>query len=107
MFAEISDAVWLALIGLLAMCVKEYIDYRRAVSVVAKVEKATGKVAEKVEEVHKATNSLTDRLVATTKTEAHAAGVKEEKDKSSNLSTSSTGASESVTPERSDPERKA
>jgi hypothetical protein len=31
----------------------------------------------KVEEVHVATNSLTDRLVATTKLEAHAAGLKE------------------------------
>lgn len=38
-------------------------------------------VAAKVERVHIATNSLTDRLVQTTKTEAHAAGVKEEKDK--------------------------
>lgn len=34
-------------------------------------------VAEKVEEVHRATNSLTDRLVETTRTEAHAAGIKE------------------------------
>jgi len=33
----------------------------------------------KVEEVHKATNSLTDRLVASTKLEAHALGVREEK----------------------------
>ncbi len=31
-------------------------------------------VAEKIEEVHKATNSLTDRLVETTRTDAHAAG---------------------------------
>ncbi len=35
----------------------------------------------KIEQVHIATNSLTDRLVATTKSEAHAAGVKEEKDR--------------------------
>lgn len=35
----------------------------------------------KVEKVRHATNSLTDRLVATTKVEAHAAGVKEEKDR--------------------------
>ena len=35
----------------------------------------------KIEQVHKATNSLTDRLVETTKTEAHAAGVKEQKDR--------------------------
>lgn len=38
-------------------------------------------VVEKVEEIHKATNSLTDRLVETTRTEAHAAGVKEEKER--------------------------
>jgi len=35
----------------------------------------------KIEQVHKATNSLTDRLVETTKLEAHAAGVKEEQDR--------------------------
>jgi hypothetical protein len=34
-------------------------------------------VVEKVDEVHLATNSITDRLVETTKTEAHAAGLKE------------------------------
>jgi len=38
----------------------------------------TGK---KVEEVRHATNSLTDRLVATTREEAHAAGIKEEKER--------------------------
>jgi len=36
----------------------------------------------KVEEVHRATNSLTDRLVASTKLEAHAAGIKEEQNRS-------------------------
>ena len=35
----------------------------------------------KVERVHKATNSLTDRLVALTRLEAHAAGVKEERER--------------------------
>jgi hypothetical protein len=35
----------------------------------------------KIEAVHVATNSLTDRLVATTRTEAHAAGAKEQRDK--------------------------
>lgn len=35
----------------------------------------------KVEVVRHATNSITEQLVATTKKEAHAAGVKEEKDK--------------------------
>lgn len=38
-------------------------------------------VAANVRTIEKATNSLTDRLVATTKTEAHAAGVLEEKDR--------------------------
>lgn len=38
--------------------------------------------AAKMEIVRHATNSLTDRLVQTTKTEAHAAGVKEGEDKS-------------------------
>lgn len=38
-------------------------------------------VVAKVEAVHIATNSLTDRLVETTRSEAHAAGVKEEQDK--------------------------
>lgn len=35
------------------------------------------KNARKVEQVHRATNSLTDRLVALTRLEAHAAGVKQ------------------------------
>ncbi len=39
-------------------------------------------VVTKVEEVHKATNSLTDRLVATTDLEAHARGVSEERARS-------------------------
>ncbi len=37
------------------------------------------KVSEKVEEVHKATNSLTDRLVESTAKESHAAGIRDEK----------------------------
>ena len=37
----VSDAVWLAVIGVLAMIVKEYIDHRRA-----------AKAAEKVEQIH-------------------------------------------------------
>lgn len=35
----------------------------------------------KIEEVHKATNSLTDRLVETTRTEAFAAGQKDGQEK--------------------------
>jgi len=34
-----------------------------------------------IQEVHKSTNSRLDQLVAVTKTEAHAAGMKEEADK--------------------------
>jgi len=34
----------------------------------------------KIEQVHKATNSLTDRLVETTKLEAHAEGLKQGRD---------------------------
>lgn len=66
----VSDAVWLGFFGLLAIVVKEYFDRERA-----KV------LADKVEVVHKTTNSLVDKLVSTTKTEAHAAGVKEAEEK--------------------------
>ena len=41
----------------------------------------TKEIGTKIELVHIATNSLTDRLVATTRLEAHAAGVKEERDR--------------------------
>jgi hypothetical protein len=36
----------------------------------------------KIEKVHKATNSLVDRLVITTREKAHAAGVKEGEERS-------------------------
>lgn len=42
---------------------------------------ATIKNIRKIEEVRHATNSLTDRLVESTRLESHAAGVKEEKDR--------------------------
>lgn len=67
---SVSDAVWLGVFGLLAVVVKEYFDRERA-----KV------LADKVEVVHKTTNSLVDKLVSTTKSEAHAAGVKEGEEK--------------------------
>lgn len=41
----------------------------------------------KVEIIHKATNSMTDKLVAVTAKESHAAGVKEEKDREKDDST--------------------
>ena len=72
-----SDTTWLAIIGLVTMVVKDYLDRRR----IRDQENRLKDVAAKIEEVHKATNSLTYRLVETTKTEAHAAGMKEEKDK--------------------------
>ena len=37
LFAEVSDAVWLAVIGLVAMVVKELLDQRRADKVAVKV----------------------------------------------------------------------
>jgi len=52
--------------------VKQTLDYT-TIAQAFKLEQ----VAAKVEEVHKATNSLTDRLIETTRIEAHAAGVKE------------------------------
>jgi len=43
--------------------------------------RSSRKIARRVEEVHRATNSLTDRLVASTRLEAHAAGIKEERER--------------------------
>ena len=49
-------------------------------TVVALVSLVVGiRTTRKVEQVHKATNSLTDRLVEVTRTEAHAAGMLEER----------------------------
>ncbi len=45
----------------------------------ASTDEKLAAVAEKVEEVHKATNSITDRLVETSKSESHAKGVLEGK----------------------------
>jgi hypothetical protein len=57
-------------LGVLANGVGQILNYRQS-----------RKNGGKIEEVHLATNSLTDRLVETTRLEAHAAGVKEEKDR--------------------------
>ncbi len=46
-----------------------------------RVKKNIQNVGDNVKIIEKATNSLTDRLVETTRTEAHAAGMKEEKEK--------------------------
>lgn len=60
MLAEISDAVWLAIIGLIAMAVKELFDRQRGKDAAAKVEetavrleKSNIKTAEKLEEIAK------------------------------------------------------
>ncbi len=119
-----SDTLWLAIIGIVAMIVKDYLDGRRASAAAAKVEQVaaaakvvaaktdevavkaeavrvqviavavkndarivlTEHVAQKVdvlsaqvEEVHRATNSLTDRLVAATEAEALVRGGVEER----------------------------
>ncbi len=86
-----SDVVWQALIAALLAMYMEW-SRRKAERAVRQVKntlhttteqsnKKLEEMAEKVEEVHKATNSLTDRLVETTRIEAHAAGVKEQKDR--------------------------
>ena len=78
------------------MAVKEFFDARRAERVAKGVEKVrtalevtSANQAEKintltdaVEEVHLATNSMKDQLVAVTKSEAYAAGIKEERSRS-------------------------
>ena len=46
-----------------------------------RVKKNVAEVKENVQVIEKATNSLTDRLVESTRIEAHAAGMKEEKEK--------------------------
>lgn len=108
LFAEMSDAVILAIIGLATvfvnavtvvatMIVKELLDQRRAVVIkdatVVAAEKVETKLIEvtaaqneklddmaaKVEVVHKATNSLTDKLIASTEAEALARGGVEER----------------------------
>ncbi len=104
LFGVVSEAVWLAVIGIvgltlqsgitiLTMIVKEHLDRRRAVDaanladhVRSTLKKNTedqvarlDEVAAKVEEVHKATNSLTDRLVETTGAKEFARGGAEER----------------------------
>ena len=116
-----SEAVWLGLIGILALVVKEYFDYKKwrisnekaedkakemkeaALNAARQVAEelareaemvrerlgrnteankaAVAEVAEKVEEVHKATNSVKDQLLALTDKEAHARGVKDERER--------------------------
>ena len=92
----LSDAVWLAILGVITMALKEWIDQWKARRLAEKVGMVAEKaevavsqaqdtatavkdVAAKVEEVHKATNSLTDRLVEATEKEALARGGVEER----------------------------
>jgi hypothetical protein len=90
----VSDAIWLALIGVLAICVKEYFDRQRAKDAAVKVElvradtvEAAKTVANKLEDsatlqdqrlVHLAgqMNGLKDELVKSVKEAAFAAGQK-------------------------------
>jgi hypothetical protein len=95
-----SDAVWLAIIGVVAMAVKEYFDRQRAKDAAIKTDEvkdtlktSTDKqsakqdvilaqnevVLAKVEEVHLATNSMKDDLVKKTEEEALARGGSEER----------------------------
>jgi hypothetical protein len=86
LFAEISDTVWLALVGVISLAIKEYFDYRRgqdAIKAVAVVKDelrtATDKHDEKIEQIRVATDGLTDRLVAGGVREGYAAGVEQQK----------------------------
>ncbi len=98
-----SDAVWLAIIGVFAMAVKEYFDHLRAqqaadrteqvkvalankteavkVALEEKTEAAKVALEEKVAEVHRATNGMKEELVAEVRAASFAAGVKSETDK--------------------------
>ncbi len=90
-----SDAVWLAIIGLIALVIKEYFDRLRskdAAEKVAKVaedlEKNEAKhsdlivgVSKQVEEVHRATNGMKKELVEEVRQASFAQGVKSEQDK--------------------------
>jgi len=60
MLFAISDPVWLAIVGIAAMAVKEYFDDLRARRAAAKVKE----VAVQLETVHKATNSIVQQLVS-------------------------------------------
>lgn len=90
-----SDTVWLAIIGIIAMIVKDYLDRRRAEDTEKKIDTKVDDVkktveivtaqqntklndlAGQVEQVHVATNSMKDALVLATEKEALARGIKE------------------------------
>lgn len=90
-----SDTVWLAIIGIIAMIVKDYLDRRRAEDTEKKIDTKVDDVkktveivtaqqntklndlAGQVEQVHVATNSMKDVLVLATEKEALARGIKE------------------------------
>ena len=77
MLAVIGDQVWVAILAIIYMIVKEYLDERRA----ARTDNKVAVIAGKVEEVHVATNGLTARLVAKTEAEALSRGGVEERER--------------------------
>jgi hypothetical protein len=95
MLFAVGDAVWLALFGLIGLVLKEYFDSRRGQRAAQLVEKVKTDlqrdtmaqnakletVVEKVEEIHKATNSMKDELVRKTEAEALARGGFEERER--------------------------
>lgn len=97
MLFAISDAVWLAVIGILYMAVKEYFDRVRARDVREHVIRAEQKIDEKgreqsqkldtvvenVKVIEKATNSMKDALVLATEKEGLERGAREERERSS------------------------
>lgn len=68
-----SDAFWLALIGLATMVVKEGLDWWKQ----RRLEKRQGMIAQKVEKVEANTNGLTAELAAAARAAGHAAGWRE------------------------------
>ena len=70
MIFAVSDTVQLALIGIVAMVVKELLDQLRARNAARRAKQMEAKV----EEIHKATNSMKDELVKATSEAATAIG---------------------------------
>jgi predicted transcriptional regulator len=72
-----SNELYLAILGIVYMVVKEYFDMKRAERASLKVDAQS----EKIEEIHHATNSMKDALVKATGEAEFAKGVKSETDK--------------------------
>jgi hypothetical protein len=82
----VSDTVWLAVISTLGGIMTAALTLiatwlNRVKSDVAKVKEGQQYTDANVAKIEKATNSIVSQLVETTRKEAHAAGMKDEKDR--------------------------